>query len=61
MRGVGQIATSAFRPTPLIRLGASRQSTFSHKGEKEEARFIIATPGFHRLAIVKERSSFARR
>jgi hypothetical protein len=28
------------------------------RGEGREAHFIVTTPGFHRLAIVKERSSF---
>ena len=45
MRGVGQNAalqegTSlcpvALRPTPLIRLGAARRSTFSHRGRRKE-------------------------
>ena len=49
MRGAGRSATSqglslhstlfctlSFLPTPLIRLGATRRSTFSHKGRRKE-------------------------
>ena len=49
MRGAGQSAASqglslhstlfcavSFLPTPLIRLGATRRSTFSHKGRRQE-------------------------
>jgi hypothetical protein len=31
-------STTALRPTPLIRLGAPRRSTFSHKGRRGESR-----------------------
>jgi hypothetical protein len=51
MRGVGRSATlrclpfaqsassASFLPTPLIRLGAARQSTFSHKGRRKRGAF----------------------
>src|SRR5690606_30805738 len=37
MRGVGQNANVSFLPAPLIRLGAARRSTFSHKGRRGRA------------------------
>ena len=39
------IAAASFLPTPLIRLGAARRSTFSHKGRREvRAKSVTACP-----------------
>jgi putative spermidine/putrescine transport system permease protein len=51
MGGVGRIANAEFLPTPLIRLGAARQSTFSHRGEKENAA-SAASPTFIEMFMV---------
>ncbi|ESZ18998.1 hypothetical protein X737_17205 [Mesorhizobium sp. L48C026A00] len=33
--GCSSLAPMALRPAPLIRLGAARRSTFSHKGRRD--------------------------
>ncbi|WP_210163969.1 hypothetical protein, partial [Mesorhizobium sp. WSM2561] len=33
-----QLGTAALHPAPLFRLGAARQSTFSHKGRRKDPR-----------------------
>jgi hypothetical protein len=38
--GCSSLAKTVLRPTPLIRLGAARRSTFSHKGRRRGVAFI---------------------
>jgi hypothetical protein len=50
---VGSNFPASFLPTPLIRLGASRQSTFSHKGRRERRALHHRHARFHRMALSK--------